>query len=71
MESILADVAAFVADSVTAIECEIVGSVMCCNLEKLTVLILGKVFCNVHVQGGTAVEILDIVLAVHLELVNH
>jgi len=44
---------------------------MGCHLEKLSVLLLAQVLLKIHVQGGTAVQILDIVLSVELELVNY
>ena len=41
------------------------------GLQKLAVLILGKMLGHVHVEGGAAVQMLDILVAVQLELVDH
>ena len=70
-KGVLADVSAVVAYGVAAVECEVIGAIVGGRLEKLPVLILGKVLGYIHVEGGAAVQMLDIVVAVKLELVDH
>ena len=41
------------------------------GLQELPVLVLGKVLSDVHVESRTSVKMLDIVVAVELELVDH
>ena len=70
-QCILADVAAVVADSIAAVECEIIRAVMRSDIEQLPVLVLAQMLGNVHVQRRTAIQIFDIVLSVEFELVDH
>ncbi len=71
LESVLADVPAIVADRVAAVECEVVGAVVGGGLQQLPVLVLGQVLSDVHVESRTSVKMLDIVIAMELELVDH
>ena len=71
LKGVLADVPAVVADGVAAVECEVVRAVVSRRLEQLAVLVLGQMLGHVHMQGRSAVKMLDIFIAVQLELVDH
>ncbi len=62
--------AALVADGVGDVEREVVATFLSCHAEQLLVLLLGEVLLEVHVEGGTAREVLDVWCAVQLELVD-
>lgn len=70
-ESILADITAVVADSIAAIEREVIRAIVGSDPQQLTILIFRKMLSNVHVQGRTAVKMLYIFIAVKLELIYH
>ena len=70
-QCIFAYISAVVADSVAAVECEIVRTVMGSDIEQLSILVLAEMLRDIHVQRRTSVEILHIVLSMKLELVYH
>ena len=44
---------------------------MCGHIQKLPVLVLAQVLIQIHVQGRTSVQVLDILFSVQLEFVHN
>ena len=71
LEVALVDMAAVVADGVGNVEGEVVAAFLGGHLEQLQVLLLREVFLEVAVECRATGEVLDVVLAVEAELVEH
>ena len=61
---------AVVADGVGDVEGEIVAAFLGSHLQQMLVLLFGEVLLEVHVEGGTTREMLDVRSAMELELVE-
>ena len=66
----LVDVAAVVADGVGNVEREVVAALLGSHLQQLAVLLLREVLLQVHVEGRSAREVLNVGRTVELELVD-
>ena len=61
---------AIIADSIGNIEREVVTSLLGCHLQQVQVLLLREVLVQVHVQGRSTRQVLDIRTAVKLEFLS-
>ena len=66
----LVDMAAVVADGIGNVEGEIVTAFLGSYLQQLGILLLGEMLLEVHVEGRTTREVLDIGCTMKLELVD-
>ena len=64
------DMTAVVADGVGDVECEVVTAFLGGHLQQLQVLLLREVLLEVHVEGGTTREVLDVGRTMEFELVE-
>ena len=71
MQITLVNMSTFVADGVGNVEREIVATFLCCHLQQVQILLLREMLLQVHVQGRTTRQVLDIGSAMQLKLVDN